>query len=1354
MIRVRGKLSPLLCTGAFLALVAVGLACASAPSQSASLSSDWSTPDLGTPLSPAAKAWVESTLAELSLEEKAAQMVMVWIQGYYLNPQSEELARAVETVRDLGVGGLIMSTSEVETLPRLINDLQRQASLPLIIAADVERGMSFRVRRSTVPVPSAMAIGATGSTEAARWVGEITAREGRALGIHWAFAPVADVNNNPANPIINIRSFGENPEDVAAMVEAFIEGAREGGMLTTVKHFPGHGDTSTDSHLTRPVVTANRERLESVELVPFKRAIEAGVDAVMPAHVAVPALDPSGAPATLSEPISNGLLREELGFDGLVVTDALDMAGVRPAWEGEAAIAAMRAGADVLLMPHNPKVTVQAVVRAVRNGLISEERVDTSVRRILSAKARLGLHERRLVDRADLDQGVALPDDLERAQRVAESSITVVRNDGSVLPLAGDRPMHLLHLVLSSGYGGSAVYGPARSAISARRVRTTTRVFGPEVSLETADEIVEESAGYSHVLVSAFVPGSGRLSQQQIDLIRRLERSDLPVVLVSFGSPYLLTQLPEIPAYVCAYGFASSSQRAAVAAIFGEIDTTGTLPVTIPGLYEPGHGIELARREMTLPLVSPEEAGFRPDGLAELDAVVNGFIEQGAFPGAVVAVGHKGKLAHLEGYGHLTYADDAPEVTPETIYDLASVTKVVATTTAAMILVDEGALDLDKPVQDFLPGFIGEGKDKVTVRDLLTHSSGLTSGGALYREAKGWDEFVERIQVMDLEYEPGSKSVYSDYGMILMGEIVQRVAAEPLADFVHRRVFEPLGMSETGYLPAENKLPRIAPTEDDPWRGYVVRGEVHDENTHAMGGIAPHAGLFSTAGDLARYAQMILNGGVLEHRRIVSRGVVEEFSRRSSVPGSERAIGWDTKSPERSSAGRFFSPRSFGHLGYTGTSMWIDPERELFVILLSNRVHPTRENILIRKARPAVADAVVMALIDPELPSAEPKVKVGLETLEEDGGGVLRGKKVGLVVHRASMTEDGRHAIEVLQDLELDVERLFSPEHGLRGQAAAGEEVESGSDPVSELPIVSLYGEKRKPAREDLEGLDALVFDLQGAGVRFYTYVSTMMLSLEAAAEADIEFVVLDRPNPLGGDRIEGPVSAPRDIVAESFVNMAPGPLVHGMTMGEMARYVNAGLRKPARLTVVEMEGWTRDMEWADTGRTWTPPSPNLRSAEAAIAYPGTAFLEATNVSEGRGTEAPFLVFGAPWLESDAVDVSVPGFELRPTGLTPRGSEAARHPKWMGEKCAGIRVRVADHSAAEPYRLGLELVKALSAQPEFEWRREGEALTWLLGTDKVFSALEEGKEVDEIVAADDADHEAWRAQRRDFLLYE
>ncbi len=410
-----------------------------------------------------------------------------------------------------------------------------------------------------------------------------------------------------------------------------------------------------------------------------------------------------------------------------------------------------------------------------------------------------------------------------------------------------------------------------------------------------------------------------------------------------------------------------------------------------------------------------------------------------------------------------------------------------------------------------------------------------------------------------------------------------------------------------------------------------------------------------------------------------------------------------------------------------------------------------------RRSRPRIVLCVAAFLVACAAPAKDddpaPRVRVGLERLAAGASESLRGKRLGLVVHAASVTADGRHAIDVLRGYRLDVVRLFTPEHGLRGRAAAGEKVADGRDPESGLPVASLYGEHRKPQPADLEGLDVLVFDLQGAGVRFYTYVSTLILCLEAAAEAGLELVVLDRPNPLGGERVEGPVAAPRDVVPASFVNLAPGPLVHGLTLGEMARHVNAGLAQPAKLRVVAMEGWTRRMTWADTGREWVAPSPNLRSAEAAMAYPGVALLEATNVSEGRGTREPFRFLGAPWLDPSKLELSVPGFELVSARFTPQGSPAAPAPKYAGQECSGVEVRVTDPAAAEPYRLGVALLAALARHPGFEWRRGGEALTWLLGTPRVHRDLAAGRPVDEVLAADAADHAAWRAARRPALLY-
>jgi uncharacterized protein YbbC (DUF1343 family) len=381
-------------------------------------------------------------------------------------------------------------------------------------------------------------------------------------------------------------------------------------------------------------------------------------------------------------------------------------------------------------------------------------------------------------------------------------------------------------------------------------------------------------------------------------------------------------------------------------------------------------------------------------------------------------------------------------------------------------------------------------------------------------------------------------------------------------------------------------------------------------------------------------------------------------------------------------------------------------------------------------------------------------VQVGLDRVDADGGAPLRGKRIGLVVHAASVAADGRHALEVLRSRGVTVVRLFAPEHGLDAQAEAGASVAADRGSSSRLPIVSLYGAKTQPSREDLAGLDALVFDLQDAGVRFYTYVSTMILCLEAAAEAGIELIVLDRPNPQGGELVEGPEADPEKL-GKSLLSLAPGPLVHGLTVGEMARFVTSRSRTPPRLTVVPMEGWRRPMRWADTGRPWAPPSPNLRTAEAALAYPGTALLEATNVAEGRGTEAPFLLLGAPWIRPEEVisRVATAGFALEAAHFTPRRSQAALEPKYRDQECAGLRVSVTHPAAAHPYAFGLSLLQALRTRPGFQWLREGAALDTLLGTSRPRIALERGDSVEAIVRADAEAIAAFREARQSALLY-
>ena len=918
---------------------------------------------------PGPSGWAETTLKALTLEEKVAQMIGVRAFGIYTNPRSADYQSLIDEVETLKVGHITIFESDVYAAPKILNDLQRRAKIPLLVSADLERGLAFRVRRGVVPIPYAMAIGATRSEEAAYFSGLVTGREARSIGIHWTFAPVADVNNNPDNPVINIRSYGEDPDLVGRLSSAYVRGAREGAILSTAKHFPGHGDTAADSHLTLPVISADRDRLNRMELAPFQTMFKAGVDAVMVAHIAVPSVDPSGDPASLSRPLTTGLIRDQMKYQGLIVTDAMEMSGLDVAWSGEASVRAVMAGCDLVLLPKDAKIAVREIGRAVREGRIAEAQIDASVLRLLKTKESLGLDRNRFVDEAEIGKNVGRPEDIEAANRITQASITLVKNEAGVIPLAVEKPLRLLHLIMSSDARNDWISGIPESEFARRYVKATSRYIGPDLNPELANEIVAqaESGAFSHVVASAFVrvtssKGTANMEGAHAKLLSRLSQSGPPLIVLAFGSPYLLRQAPEIPVYLAAYGGIDTAQRAAIGALFGEFDIGGQLPVTLPGLFPFGHGLKIPHRAMTLAIASPETQGFKPGTFADVDATVERFIEKKAFPGAVVAVGRDGALVHLKAYGRRTYEPDAPAMTPDTLFDLASLTKVIATTTMAMMMVDEGRLDLDRPVRDFFSKFLGGSKERITVRHLLTHSSGIDWWAPLYKEAHTMPEYLNRILPMDLKYEPGTKSVYTDLGVMMLGEILERVSGTDLDSFVKRRLFEPMKMRDTGFKPSESMTSRIAPTEvDNEWRKRLVWGEVHDENAAGLGGVAPHAGLFGTAPDLARFAAMLLYGGVFENRRFIAPQTLAQFTTRSTVPDSSRALGWDTPS-ENSSAGTLMSKRAFGHTGFTGTSMWMDPETGVFVILLTNRVHPTRENNQIREARPQIADAVMRGL--------------------------------------------------------------------------------------------------------------------------------------------------------------------------------------------------------------------------------------------------------------------------------------------------------------------------------------------------------------------------------------------------------
>jgi len=922
--------------------------------------------------------WVERMLKSMTLSEKLGQMLMVSYFGAFSSTESPEYKELLHEVEDNHVGGLIVGTtrgplgierSQVYPTAVITNEMQQHAKVPLLIGADFESGTGMRLDEGT-SYPSAMAIGATRDPKFAHDVGKAIAIEARAAGVHWIFAPDADVNNNPDNPIINVRSFGEDPNDVAEYVAQFVRGVEENGGLATAKHFPGHGNVSVDSHLALAVVSGDRRELDSNELVPFRAAIRAGVSSIMPGHLAVPALEPDpNIPATLSSKILTGLLRGEMKFRGLIVTDALDMGGVTSLYPpGEVAVRSVEAGADVLLMPPIPDAALAGLKAAVESGRIPVERIDESVRRILSAKGRLGLNRNRFVDVARLNETFGRPEFEAEAQNIADRGVTLLRDSLRLLPLDATRPLRVLLVALSADpdpFPGETLEPEIRPRVDALSVLRADTQFKNVTTLKLpAPETYDVAIAALFVRVSDRKGNVGFLDDQRA-FMNQLLAAGKPVVIASFGSPYLIERFPAAKTWLAEFSTNDVSQRAVARALFGQVAITGKIPVTVPGAVQRGDGLQVAANPMAL---QPAPASVS-DRLKPAYNLLDRAVADGAFPGGVLAVGWNNQLA-VHTFGTLTRDANAARVAPGTIYDLASLTKPIVTTTAAMMLVQRGQLNLDAPVQRYLPEFAAAAKSdpdpawraRVTVRMLLLHDSGLPAHRDFYRDAKGKDAILARVLAEPLVSEPEKQIEYSDLGFILLGEVVERLTGDSLDEVARQEILAPLAMGSSMFNPPRSLHARIAPTENDmSYRKRLVRGEVDDENAWAMGGVAGHAGLFSTAGDVAAFAQMILNGGIYAHHRLLARATIDQFTARRAVGDSARALGWDVP-VEPSSSGRYFSARTFGHTGFTGTSLWIDPDRRLFVVLLTNRVNPTRTNDKIRQVRPALHDAILEAL--------------------------------------------------------------------------------------------------------------------------------------------------------------------------------------------------------------------------------------------------------------------------------------------------------------------------------------------------------------------------------------------------------
>jgi uncharacterized protein YbbC (DUF1343 family)/CubicO group peptidase (beta-lactamase class C family) len=750
-----------------------------------------------------------------------------------------------------------------------------------------------------------------------------------------------------------------------------------------------------------------------------------------------------------------------------------------------------------------------------------------------------------------------------------------------------------------------------------------------------------------------------------------------------------------------------------------------------------------------------------------LDDAIEQGIRENRLPGAVLLIGHDGHIVYRKAYGQRAVVPQSEPMTVDTIFDCASLTKVIATTSSLMKLFEEGKFRLNDRITQYIPEFQG-GKSEITIRNLFTHFSGLQPDVPLKEPWTGYETGIRLACTDPPAGPPSTRFVYSDINFILLGELVHRLSGEMLSDYSREHIFLPLGMKETMFLPPASLIPRIAPTERPTRAATPFRGIVHDPTARNMGGVAGHAGLFSTADDLARFAQMMIDGGTLDGVRLFSPLTVAKFTEPQSPPDQPilRGLGWDVDSPFSGNRGELFPIGSFGHTGFTGTSIWIDPSTKTYVILLANSVHPDlRPALTPLRGKVATIAAAAFGATEQKValtgynetltgPGARRMVGrngrtlTGLDVLAEEKFAPFAGKKIGLITNQSGLSADGRRNIDLMREAGIHIAAIFSPEHGFLGvEDRPG--LPDTTDPASGIKVYSLYGATNRPTPEMLAGLDALVFDIQDVGVRFYTFETTMLYAMEAAARAHVPYYVLDRPNPITGVRVEGPML---DAAHTSFVGYAAGePVRHGMTMGELARFYNAERSLGANLTVVAMKDYNRG-DWFDsTNLTWVNPSPNMRSLNAAALYPGLCLLEAArNFSVGRGTDAPFEQVGADFIKGGELAHylnlrQVPGVRVYPAAFTPTESN------FKGKRIEGVRFVIVNRELLDATRLGLEV--AVAIEKLYPGKIDWKAGARLIGSDDAIRRIQAGEDPRTIQASFEDAVEAFAARRTPYLLY-
>jgi uncharacterized protein YbbC (DUF1343 family)/CubicO group peptidase (beta-lactamase class C family) len=766
--------------------------------------------------------------------------------------------------------------------------------------------------------------------------------------------------------------------------------------------------------------------------------------------------------------------------------------------------------------------------------------------------------------------------------------------------------------------------------------------------------------------------------------------------------------------------------------------------------------------------------------LAVLDPIIDDAIAQQQIPGAVLIVGHNGQIVYRKAFGKRAIVPRREAMTLDTIFDCASLTKVVATTTALMQLWEQGKFRMADPVAKYLPEFAQNGKQDITIRQLMVHYSGLPEDLDLITKWEGKTTAYRMAYALAPDRLPGSAFIYSDVNFVVLGALVEALSGESLDEYAAKHVFVPLAMKETRFVPPASWLPRIAPTEEDEDH-HLIHGVVHDPTARRMGGVAGHAGVFSTGDDLAIFAQAMLDGG----RGVLTSATIAKMTApQQPVNGTTlRGFGWDIDSPLSTNRGELLPVGGFGHTGFTGTSLWIDPATQTYIVLLTNAVHMNavteqqRGRAVSLRTRVATAVAAALAL-DPveaekiraatltgynEMQSAARKlavrngtVKTGIDVLEESRFAALHPSKggsprsIGLLTNQTGLDAEGRRTIDVLTQVPgVSLDAIFSPEHGVTGTLDTTD-VRNTKDAATGIAVYSVYGlhdADRRPQIDELKRLDAVVIDLADVGVRFYTYETTVGYFLEAAAKAGIDVIILDRPDPITGSFAQGPVS---DDGQETFTNYSPEPVRQGMTIGELARMFNAERHIGAHLEVVAMQGWQRG-DWFDsTGLGWVNPSPNLRSVTEATLYPGVGLIEGTNISVGRGTDTPFEILGAPWIKSREFatylnDREIPGVRFVPITFMPSASN------FNGERCEGVNIIVQDRNVIDGPELGVELAAALHKLYPHDFRLE--KMQALLVNRTAFDGLTAGEDARRIAEEWESDLQRFVEVRKKYLLY-